>query len=63
MKDETNKALSIIDSLKLQPPDEEARLQQQKSRDCPTCGARTAKQPGLTHCAYCGHEFSGKEGS
>ncbi|WP_223302280.1 hypothetical protein [Flavobacterium branchiophilum] len=25
--------------------------------DCPNCGAGRAKQEGLTHCAYCGHEF------
>jgi uncharacterized Zn finger protein (UPF0148 family) len=25
--------------------------------DCPNCGAGRAKQDGLTHCAYCGHEF------
>lgn len=24
---------------------------------CPHCGAARAKQDGLTHCAYCGHEF------
>jgi uncharacterized Zn finger protein (UPF0148 family) len=24
---------------------------------CPNCGAGRAKQDGLTHCGYCGHEF------
>jgi len=24
---------------------------------CPSCAAGRAKQDGLTHCAYCGHEF------
>lgn len=26
-------------------------------KDCPNCGAGRAKNDGVTHCAYCGHEF------
>lgn len=25
--------------------------------DCPNCGARRARQDGITHCVYCGFEF------
>ncbi len=34
--------------------DEKANV---KSVCCPNCGAGRAKEDGLTHCAYCGHEF------
>lgn len=59
MNEETNKPRSIIDNLKLYPPPEqEKQLQHMKGKDCPACGARSAKQAGLTHCAYCGYEFT-----
>ncbi|WP_343701995.1 hypothetical protein [Chitinophaga sp.] len=57
MNEETNKPLNIIDNLKLNPPAEEEKLQHMKGKDCPACGAHSAKQAGLTHCAYCGYEF------
>lgn len=62
---ETNKPLSFVEKMKLKAQNQksygidadafqEAKLQ---VSDCPNCGAGRAKQDGLTHCAYCGHEF------
>lgn len=53
MKDESNNPQHIINKLKLDPPAQPVR-----EKDCPACGAHRAKQPGLTHCAFCGHEFN-----
>lgn len=53
MTDESNNPQHIINKLKLDPP-----VKPLREKDCPACGARRAKQPGLTHCAYCGHEFN-----
>jgi hypothetical protein len=53
MPDERN----IIDKLKLHPPQGPEQHENAAGGDCPACGARDAKQPGLTHCAYCGFEF------
>lgn len=59
MNEETDKPAGIIDKLKLHPPPEqEEAVQHMKGKDCPACGARSARQAGLTHCAYCGYEFA-----
>ncbi|MGN7721615.1 hypothetical protein [Chitinophaga sp. 22620] len=55
MTEESNKPLDIIDKLKLDPPPGQPPP---SNRNCPACGARSGKQAGLTHCAYCGHEFT-----
>lgn len=52
MTDESNNPHHIINKLKLNPPTQPVR-----EKDCPACEAHSAKQPGLTHCAFCGHEF------
>jgi hypothetical protein len=57
MPDENNKPRDIIDKLKLHPPPDLGRYDHIAGGDCPACGAKEAKQPGLTHCAYCGYEF------
>jgi hypothetical protein len=57
MPDEHNRPRDIIDKLKLHPPQEAADYDHGDGGDCPACGAREAKQRGLTHCAYCGYEF------
>lgn len=52
MTEESHHSQHIINKLKLdtqgKPPHD---------KDCPACGARKAKQAGLTHCAFCGYEF------
>lgn len=35
----------------------EDKASEMEITDCPNCGAGKAKQDGVTHCAYCGHEF------
>lgn len=57
MTEEKNKPLEIIENLKLPPPEHEP-AKSATGRDCPACGARSSKQAGLTHCVYCGHEFT-----
>lgn len=54
MTEDKHRPLEIIDNLKL-PPEKEPPKQ---GKDCPACGAKSSKQAGLTHCAFCGHEFS-----
>lgn len=58
MPDE-HKPRDIIDKLKLHAPlqDDAHNDHEEGGGDCPACGARDAKQKGLTHCAYCGYEF------
>jgi uncharacterized Zn finger protein (UPF0148 family) len=62
---EEKKPLSFVEKMKLKAQSQktygiesetfkEAKLD---AADCPNCGAGRAKQDGLTHCAYCGHEF------
>lgn len=59
------KPLSFVEKMKLKAQNQksygiddnafkEAKL---GAADCPNCGAGRAKQDGLTHCAYCSHEF------
>lgn len=52
MTDESNNPHHIINKLRLNPPTQPVR-----EKDCPACGAHSAKQPGSTHCAFCGYEF------
>ncbi len=63
---EDNKPLSFVEKMKLKAQsqktygiDENNAFKEAKmdAADCPNCGAGRAKQEGLTHCAYCGHEF------
>lgn len=57
MTDESNNPQHIINKLKLDPP-----AHPLPEKGCPACGARSAKQPGLTHCAFCGYEFTSGPG-
>lgn len=63
---EEKKPLSFVEKMKLKAQsqktyglDENNAFKEAKmdAADCPNCGAGRAKQEGLTHCAYCGHEF------
>ncbi|PDS25123.1 hypothetical protein B0A77_05445 [Flavobacterium branchiophilum] len=63
---EDKKPLSFVQKMKLKVQsqktygiDENNAFKEAKmdAADCPNCGAGRAKQEGLTHCAYCGHEF------
>ena len=63
---EDNKPLSFVEKMKLKAQsqktygiDENNAFKEAKmdASDCPNCGAGRAKHEGLTHCAYCGHEF------
>lgn len=63
---EEKKPLSFVEKMKLKAQsqktygiDENNTFKEAKmdAADCPNCGAGRAKQDGLTHCAYCGHEF------
>ena len=62
---EEKKPLSFVEKMKLKAQNQksygiddnafkEAKL---GAADCPNCGAGRAKQDGLTHCGYCGHEL------
>ncbi|WP_291400623.1 hypothetical protein [Daejeonella sp.] len=60
------KPLSFIEKMKLKAQsqksygiDESFAFKEAKldAENCPNCGAGRAKQDGLTHCGYCGHEF------
>ncbi|MDR2210254.1 MAG: hypothetical protein LBO65_02120 [Spirochaetaceae bacterium] len=59
-----NKTLSFLDKLKKTAAEQKNYLLYEKTTPpslgaavCPNCGAGRAKQDGLTHCAYCGHQF------
>jgi uncharacterized Zn finger protein (UPF0148 family) len=63
---EEKKPLSFVEKMKLKAQsqktygiDENNTFKEAKmdASDCPNCGAGRAKLDGLTHCAYCGHEF------
>lgn len=63
---EEQKPLSFVEKMKLKAQsqksygiDENNAFKEAKlgATDCSNCGAGRAKQDGLTHCAYCGHEF------
>ena len=63
---EEKKPLSFVEKMKLKAQsqktygiDENNAFKEAKmdASDCPNCGAGRAEQDGLTHCAYCGHEF------
>jgi uncharacterized Zn finger protein (UPF0148 family) len=62
---ETNKPLSFVEKMKLKAQNQksygiDSEVFKEAKLDaiaCPNCGAGRAKQDGLTHCAYCGHEF------
>lgn len=60
------KVNSILDKLKNKVKNQEVyggRMEERDAtlsiKDCPNCGAGRAQQDGITHCAYCGHEFIG----
>lgn len=59
MTEEHNRPEKLIDQLKLRTPSGERS--NANGKDCPACGARGTRLPGITHCVYCGYEFSDKD--
>lgn len=62
--DEEKKPLSFVERMRQKAAgqknyggDPEIKHASMEIKDCPNCGAGRAKQDGLTHCAYCGHQF------
>jgi uncharacterized Zn finger protein (UPF0148 family) len=59
------KPLSFVEKMKLKAQNQKSygiesetfKAAKMDAANCPNCGAGRAKQDGLTHCAYCGHEF------